>query len=758
MLKALTCFSVLTLFTLPFFYSTNVVAQSDPRVLQFDEKRSDYKSELSNLKTRIKNESDELNTQLREASNSKSKISSEINELRQEISQLDSESFSLGLQIKGLATALIPELFLFEKTYNKRLDEFVTTLFYCVLIWLILLVLSAVFSKRKKLSQKAYWFYFCLSVLAVLMIGSAAAEESPPTLDQSLSEQFEKTNALLSMNEHQRYDKLLRSVKRKSFTLPELESGSQFLKVYREVVNGSGEYYITLAGINSYLGKSGVAVDEIAKVNYKFTERKNRDQIFVNSLKFLIEKNQIEAASKLFENRVAQVNDSDKLISLAEFMNKNNMESSAQKSINRAKKIAKNTSELLKLSSYLYEANQNELANSALKLGFSRATTYAELSEVTEVMSSHSIMPPAENLYNKFKSIYQSQIRTKLKSSSTQEVKVSVVKSGIQMMDRLVIQGYNEMALEWYSFMIRDRDLAMSSMAFQETLLHKAIANDWYEQASQAVSQMVRSVGKEKRFTYQVSLPKGSTIADGLPDSENISLPALSGVLFEKQSFSDKAKTAYSRSVINTLDKLIGSVGVEVVGDINSFFLLGEVLKKERDYEALAKLDRTYTLVEKNNLRSIDLDHTETSLGIKEDIQKLSESSSVEGEELKVLKSQFSHELGEVFRLKVARLGIIFLLLLLIVYSVHVSYIYCKSEKEQRFFAGIHKFFETLGWVKVYSIVGAISGFILIWFGQIGLIFKRIPEEVTRLNNYEPPSNEGNAEANQKLENPSSKT
>lgn len=244
----------------------------------------------------------------------------------------------------------------------------------------------------------------------------------------------------------------------------------------------------------------------------------------------------------------------------------------------------------------------------------------------------------------------------------------------------------------------------------------------------------------------------------GLPNIDHVSLPLYLGLIYEDLGQLDMAEQMYTRVVTSTLDKVNSSNGTHIPTTMNEFHLLGRLLQKQQQFESLESLDRVYTLLDQ---RIID-DLTE---------QKRREVLTQPRETLQLLKEQWEQQLADIAdhhadidkqkkiaqqqrevliqeareklggkQLMLARLNkkmilkgvglivAVLSILALVVVNIVLAWRYSKRVQEHRLFGFLTRFLEIHGWLRIFSIMGLLSGLVTVSIAQLFQIIQKLHE------------------------------
>lgn len=592
------------------------------------------------------------------------------------------------------------------------------------ILWAIVLFLVLRRYPRRNLLTKNVlrWLSILLFISLVLMSPSLFAEETL-SKEEKLKTSLDLTTKVFSMSDHERYLGILISGNINNILLPELASGSEYLKVYRNIDTGTGEAYFTIAAIASYLGRNGEAIDALKRLSDPKIRSKpeNRDYIITQTLKYLIQQNQTEAASDMLDANLSVLKNTVQIISLSEFLSEQGLQASAEKTLKRAISNAKTTEDLLELGNFLYSKGKQAEGIEA----YVKASRYAQLPQqivlVAKTWSGHGLTVPESfltDLNEKYRKAGKSRDKTLLDYQ-------------LELVGVIYRNNRVENAVQLFSNILSSQQ--KTELKTYSQLLDFALANRWYEQATAVVRNLVRKLPSEQRFEVKLRPSVKLKTEEGLPDQTKLSLPDLYGMLNEEQGFDDKAITSYINSIQHSLNNIQISMGYEAKYNLNNFFLLGRQYKKSGNTEMLAALDATYTLLEEQRLAQLKLlneDEIKNMQSIVDD-----EHSRIEElkQEIDRLKGRHKNTLWKTTFQTISLVGTFLFLIILLIGCIVWAIDYSRQQSSNKLSAFSAKFLEVFGWVKIYSILGALSGMLFVLVGQTWVIFQRKHEEFKAL-------------------------
>ncbi len=716
--------TVFLLFAAPFI---SVYAQDNvpsPIVLEYDAHRQAYIDALHQERLRFESEQER-------ASSTQDKLADRVEALKDERHRIQAEIENRsGLQsilqnirngvlfvVSPTMAVSIGALSVFGSygASNEVINKVVPIAFG---VWAIMLFIFFRPSTQNKKNSKKKWLNMVL-VLALLLMAPALFAQEALSKEQKLKISLDLTSQLFSMSDHERYLGILSMEELNNILVPELDSGNEFLKVYRKVDSGTGKAYFTIAALATKLGRNGEAIDAIKQLNR--TNLKidtiEHDYIITQALKFLIDQNQPKAASDLLDARLRTLTDSSKLISLSEFLAAKGFQTSAEKTIQQAIENAKSTNDLVRLGDFLYSINKQTEGKTAFEKALTQADRPSEFILISDAWSRNGIIVPISMLEH-----------LEIAYAKRRDEDKSLLDFQIELISAVYQNQKNENAIQLFSHVLGK--LKSADVDAYRQLIDYALANEWYEQATSTVRDLVRKLPSDKRFEVRIRPNQILSSEDGLPDRSGLSLPVLYGLLNEEQQLQDKAISSYINSIQHSLNKIQASMGYEVNYNLNDFYLLGRQYKAGDNLEMLSALDAAYTLLEEQSIADLKLENEDI---LASNIDKLesqkTEISDLE-QDINNLKQLYQTKIWQTRLQTISLAGSIVFLLALLGVCIAWAKDYSLSQSAHRFSAFIFKFIELFGWAKVCSIFGAISGFMMVLAGQLVLIFQRTHEEV----------------------------
>jgi hypothetical protein len=216
-----------------------------------------------------------------------------------------------------------------------------------------------------------------------------------------------------------------------------------------------------------------------------------------------------------------------------------------------------------------------------------------------------------------------------------------------------------------------------------------------------------------------------------IPDPEKVSIPLFYGMLNEELNFDDKAESAYVRVVLRSLQQISASYGYSMPESLNDFHLLGRLWETEHKVDLLNKLDEVYALLEDRHLAALRQRNDVDLDALKSRLDGLRINNSQQSAAIKALEAEKSAASREVTtRIIAAVVTISFLILVLVICLIN-GYRYARGLSAHKAYGFVAKAVETLGWIRVMSVIGVVTGLLTVIVAQLLLIFQRIHEDLS---------------------------
>jgi hypothetical protein len=556
-----------------------------------------------------------------------------------------------------------------------------------------------------------------LIVLVVFLVSAIASPlfaEENMTKQQNLVKNLEMVEDVFSQTDDERYIAILESWTSNTpiqIDLSKLVSKDPFLTIFQNVRRDTPQYFFTLAALYMNQGRTGNAVDAIEKfINTdKMKSDSIHDMMTINAIKFLIQQNQTELAGKAVEKKAVNIKSVSILIQLAEFLKNSGMKTSGEKVLGYAIEGADNVKGLVELSTFLFDNGENDKGTDALEQALNSVKTTNDLLLVTET----AIKAQKDQI------IDQVTRKTELISDLSQRLKFT---------DIFLEYHRKEEAISVFAEMIKDvRSNTPNKIEQLIFLIDAALNRDFIPQAVNATQRLFLYLGQKKNdFPMNIGMKLES--AKELPHKDKITLPQFYGMLNEELEYTDKAEEQYIDSINLSLRHILESYGYDLPDSLNDYYLLGRIWTKKNKNDLIGQLDRVYSIIEEQFIQQ----QTLALEGNLETLQNKIKQKNKEGKELSdKIQSSERQNANQSRELTVRILSLTATLILfvcIIVGSLILSYQYAKQLTHQKTYGFITKFLEISGWVRVITILGALSGFLAIIFAQFFQILQGIQE------------------------------
>jgi len=201
-------------------------------------------------------------------------------------------------------------------------------------------------------------------------------------------------------------------------------------------------------------------------------------------------------------------------------------------------------------------------------------------------------------------------------------------------------------------------------------------------------------------------------------------------MLNEELSFNDKAESAYVRVVLQSLKRILESYGYTMSDTLNDFHLLGRLWQTSDKDDLLRKLDGVFSLLEEQHIESVRKRHDEHLAGLRSQLEEVQRQYGQKQQEIESLRAQARKAGWSATLRTIAAITTVVFLLLVLLGCLWKGYQYGSKQAAHKAYGFFTKFIESLGWVKVMSIIGVISGVLTIFIAQWFQLFQRIHEDL----------------------------
>jgi hypothetical protein len=416
------------------------------------------------------------------------------------------------------------------------------------------------------------------------------------------------------------------------------------------------------------------------------------------------------------------------------------------------------------LAKLYHEQQEYPLAAAALKLATSQATRLEQLESVTlaavELKLEFLLVKIREKVI-----LLNPALQKDLSDNTFQQAYAQV----LQFVDFLINEKMPANAAKLYDALLyRIKEGRVKDDQYVSFMLHSAfdaLQRNMKERAEKTVFKLSMLIKpRTKSFSTYLTLPENLLQSlHGLPDLGRVSVPLFNGLINEDIGQFSKAERVYMQAIIYALDSVNRSQGDQLPETLNEFFLLGRLWQNENRIKDLASLDQVYSLLENRILKSLRKKEEDKLLTeplarvaeLKEQREKQLglikafdtrmaklKAREIDRQEKKVKNAQAALSAKkktvtaltrEVMLKAVSTLIIQLMLLVLIIGCAVIAWQYSQRLKEHRTYGFFTRFLELSGWLRVFSIVGIVSGFISIIFSQFLQIFQKVHESSPKM-------------------------
>lgn len=666
----------------------------------FNKEASALKREVGSLQEKISSRNDELN-----------RLNSVIREKQGRINTLESVQNSI-------ASFLFPLAGLGANTIGFFLGKWSVVInLLCVFLALTTLNLFLYLKFRQKQFFNKYRIGLIIAlVVFISAITSPLFAEDDLTRRENVIDQLDFAEKVLSQTDHERFIAILEYKVSEQIDLPELASGDPLLSVFRRVRINTTEYYYTLAALYMHEGKTGKAVDAIEQIVEKSTLQANKSHNMIanNSIRFLIQQQKTELASRAVENLAENIGDVSVLLELAEFLQNNGMQVSEEKVLGYAIGRANTVDELVQLSTFLLNRGENDKGTDALQQALSKVRSVDQLILIAKAAIKAKKDGIIEEITEKTK-------------------QVSDYSGRLQIADLFLENGRKEEAIDVFAEMInqakgRTND-KINKLLFA---IDAALKRDFLNQAVKATKLLFIYLGEEK-YSFQMEVGRELAIAKKLPNPDKITLPQFYGLLNEEMDYNDKAEEQYIHNIHSSLKKILQSFGYELPESLNDFHLLGRIWVEENRGDLIGNLDRVYSIVEEQFVKRQAMQNDLSLEGLREQLHRMKSEHQQLLSEIQGKNKQISGVNKDLSVRLVSVIATVTLLLTIFIGCIVIAYLYARDLVLHKTFGFIIKLFETTGWVRVLSVLGVVSGLGTIFVAQLFQILQGTEENTFRL-------------------------
>jgi len=411
------------------------------------------------------------------------------------------------------------------------------------------------------------------------------------------------------------------------------------------------------------------------------------------------------------------------------------------------------------LAKLYHEQQEYPLAAAVLKLAISQATRLEQLESVTQAAVELKLEFLLEKIREKV-ILLNPALQKGLSDDAFQQAYAQV----LQFVDFLINEKMPANAAKLYDALItRIKEERVKDDQYVSFMLHStfdALQRNMKEKAENIVFKLSMLIKpRTTSFSTYLTLPENLLQSlHGLPDLDRVSVPLFNGLINEDMGQFSKAERVYMQAVIYALDSVNRSQGDQLPETLNEFFLLGRLWQNENMIKDLTSLDQVYSLLENRILESLEQkerdkllteplarvaelkEKREKQLGLikvfdarmaklkaadaDRQVQKVKNAQAA----LDARKKTVTTLTRKVLLKAVSTLIIQLMLLGLIIGCAAIAWQYSQRLKEHRTYGFFSRFLELSGWLRVFSIIGIVSGFISIIFSQFLQIFQKVHE------------------------------
>lgn len=660
-------------------------------------------------------------------------LQKEINLLQKEISGQNSELAKLSAKVAenedtirvlnsvqlGASSGLFPVLSavsLFTSAVLGVTGGRGMILIYFFLSLTMINTLLYLYFKEKPFYAKYKRPLIIACVLLICMISSPLLADDLSKREEVIN-QLKNTAKVLSLSDHQRFIAILESKANPVVDLPSLESGNPLFEVFRQVYADSPEYWFTLAALYTHEQQNGKALDAVKQIT-QGTGLRNKDShrmMFLNSITYLLQQNQTEPATAAIDSLSEGLLDVTSLLKLADVLQKNSMQPSAEKVLGYSINKANSVPDLIKLASYLIDNGKPEKGTEALAKALSYSNTAEDLLLVAETAIATKKDPIIAQLVQKTGEIvndYAERMRLidLLLKNSRKEEAVMLFKG---MVDGVTPRTKNN----------TDALLYLIDAALQRDLLPQAIS---------ATGRLYLFLGSGSE-TFNMELKAKLKSSEGIPDEDKIMLPQFYGLINEEQQIYDEAEAIYIKTVLSSLSNILKSYGYELPKSLNNFYLLGRIWVKNNQGDLVGELDHVYGIIEEQFLKQQSLQNEKQIEELQNTITELRKSKDQILTEVEKKKVQVTVSIRRMIEHLFSVVATIIFLIAALIGCLVIAGRYSKTLTLHKTYGFFWKFIEASGWLQVLSILSCITGVIQVIFSQFFQIFCQNQENTRKL-------------------------
>lgn len=654
-------------------------------------------------------------------------LKKQINDKDAQLSNLQKRIAETGAIIFGLKTVLAGiSFFLFPLASTWSAIPFLLSGNWSVglaLLYLFLPVTAINLYLYLKRREQVFFakYRIALTVFLILLISVFAT----PLFADELSKYHEKAELqldlavnVLSLSDYQKFIAILEAGVTAEIELPQLASNNELLEIFPKVRVDTVKYYSTLAALYDHENQTGKAVDSISKIFHLHTIplSDDHDRIIVNSIKFLIQQQQTGLVSTGAEQLANKMGRVARMLELATFLQDNGMQVSAEKVLGVATQRAATVKDLVDLAVFFINNGKGELATEALSKAIGKAQNINDIIYLVEFAVTEKKDKVIEELTKKVTLVAKD------------------FEESLKVVDVFLRHNRKEDAITVFSAM--DDQVNRSTKDYSAKLLfliNTALERNLLEQAIKTTSKLSLFLG-ESSYTYNVPPSFALNSYRGLEDPDKVSLPLFYGLLNEELNFNGKAEISYIRAVLYSLEQILKSYGYESPDTLNAYHLLGRTWIKENRWELIQKLDGVYTSLEDQFLQRRTILYDEQFSGKKMELERLQKISEEKSNEIIALKKDSFKSFVKLIITSVNTGVVVLFLLAILIGCIILAKKYSDSLTEHKMFGFTSKFVELTGWVRIMTIIGAVSGLVTVLFAQLLQIIQKNHENTSSIS------------------------
>jgi hypothetical protein len=688
----------------------------------------------------------------------------EKDRLSRQISQLEEQNRALAKTVQGQGIQDTPLRFLLGMAFMADWGVMIVLWFFPLMIlnhFLYLVIREKRFFKAHRILIVVsfivieVFFFLPLIANAELTPTATAGEPKPaPTVqapEDSFEEMLRDIGALLKMSDVEKAIYILTHTQEGYVSIRKLNIKDPVLNPWKgsSIRIGSAEHHFVLAYLYRHLQKDGLALTQLEQmVDIRLTPREKEDQgreyidMYDSVLRFFIDRSQFVEARKagetLVELYVAQ-GDFQRLKDLCQFFVANGMDESAAKgagALISAYESKKDAESLLGFFEFLTNSKMQELAKNVGEILidlYTRNRDLEHLITVSELLRKNYMPEPALQALKRASEISTS-IREKvllarhlIEKGDGVNAKIFIDQT-VEELQRAKGERGTDDAVYMARFLVEigEKPKAASlldAMIMRTTSLDQiikvAMAACEFEFLSIAIHAIEWAVNNNYGGVrdYHLAPPQLLPASKFLPTDQDIHLAAYLGIVQQKSGKPEDAQYSYKAALRNDLEAIVRSSGYEISGNINEFFYLKQ-LWQEAYPQKLEFVLPLYSYLQAQVIEGLHEREQGRINQLKNRLEELNEEKA----RLISMGEQNKKESRETYFdltfLSMRALVILLAFLVIMVGWIVKGVLHAKSVSRFKFFGFCFKFFESVGWSFVFSIVGLLPGVPIIILSQ----------------------------------------